>query len=171
MVDIKEYINESIFDEEDQLTNVEVSANIIKWFKKLTDSRDIIKSIDSFIKVLKKDKVEVHRSRNSMWYRDAYVRFEIIDKNREWQSIDRLVKIRFLLPNEHRNGWDNYVISFKYYYDSDEVQTRIEKNQWSFYSCDMDLDRQNWKVVKSISYSLPDKWKGITKLIENYGKS
>ena len=171
MLDLKSYITEGIFDEDDIMNDIDNNAEITKWFKKLTDSDNIIKNINDFTKILKKDNVKSHRSRNGMWYDKPYVRFVILDRKYEYQDTNRHINIHFLLPNGN-NGWDDYRICYSYGEGSLNCDTiMIEKSRWKFYLSDIDLDGSKWKITKSISYTLPDKWKGITKLIENYGRS
>ena len=44
MLDLKSYITEGIFDEDDIMNDIDNNAEITKWFKKLTDSDNIIKN-------------------------------------------------------------------------------------------------------------------------------
>ena len=46
MVDLSKYINESIFDEEDIMNNIDKDVEITKWFKELNDSSSYIKGFD-----------------------------------------------------------------------------------------------------------------------------
>ena len=75
MVDIKEYINESIFDEEDIMTNIDNKAEILKWFKELTTDNvdDLEEAIPGFIKAIKKNKAKQVSSVRKMDYDSNYI--------------------------------------------------------------------------------------------------
>ena len=86
MVDIKEYINESIFDEEDIMNNIDNKAEILKWFKELTTDNvdDLEEAIPGFIKAIKKNKAKQVSSVRKMDPHSNYIVLSELEEKKEY---------------------------------------------------------------------------------------
>lgn len=166
MVDIKEYINESIFDEEDIMDNIDNQSEILKWFKKLTtkNTDDLEDSIPDFIKAIKKDKAKPVTSIKKMDYGSSYIVVSVLEEKKEYN-----VRINvYFLKGTDRYQWDGWRISL-----SDlgtyAPMTECRKLPYRVDKLDFSYDTQRYYVTLKKVYTFPKEWEYITNLIEQNG--
>lgn len=168
MVDIKEYINESIFDEEDIMTNIDNQAEILKWFKKLTTKNvdDLEEAIPGFIKAIKKNKAKQVSSVRKM---DPHSNYIVISELEEKKEYGVRINIYFLKAIDGYN-WDGWRISlsdlgtYAPMTECCKVPYRVDKLDFAY-------DTQRHYVTMKKVYTFPKEWEYIINLIEQNARS
>lgn len=169
MVDIKEYINESIFDEEDIMSNIDNKAEILKWFKELTTNNvdDLEEAIPGFIKAIKKNKAKQVPSVNKMDYDSNYI---VINELEEKKEYGVKIMIYFLKGGENKYSWKGWRISL-----SDlgtyAPMTECRKMHHFVDKLDFAWDTQKYYVTIKKVYTFPKEWEYIINLIEQNDRS
>jgi hypothetical protein len=168
MVDIKEYINESIFDEEDIMDNMDNKAEVLKWFKALTtdNTDDLEEAIPGFIKAIKKNKAKQVSSVRKM---DAHSNYIVISELEEKKEYGVRISICFLKAINGYN-WEGWRISL-----SDlgtyAPMTECRKVPFRVDKLDFAYDTQSHYVTMKKVYTFPKEWEYIINLIEQNAKS
>lgn len=169
MVDIKEYINESIFDEEDIMTNIDNKAEIHKWFKELTTNNvdDLEEAIPGFIKVIKKNKAKRVPSVNKMDPNSNYIVINELEKKKEYGV---KIMIYFLKGQENNHSWKGWRISLS---DLGTYAPMTECRKLPHWVDKLDFawDTRGYYVTMNKVYTFPKEWEYITNLIEQNDRS
>lgn len=169
MVDIKEYINESIFDEEDIMTNIDNKAEILKWFKELTTDNvdDLEEAIPGFIKAIKKNKATQVSSVRKMNYDSNYIVINVLEEKKGYGI---RIYIYFLKGQEDSYSWQGWRISL-----SDlgtyAPMTECRKVPYRIDKLDFAWDTKNHYVSMKKVYTFPKEWEYIINLIEQNARS
>lgn len=164
MVDIKEYINESIFDEEDIMNNIDNKAEILKWFKKLTTDNvdDLEEAIPGFIKAIKKNKAKQVSSVNKMDYDSNYIVISELEEKKEYGV---KITIYFLKGGENSYAWKSWRISLTDL-GTYAPMTECRKLPHWVDKLDFAYDTQRYYVTIKKVYTFPKEWEYIINLIE-----
>ena len=163
-------IKESIFDDREQMDNVDKTVENNKWFKRFVDPKNIESAINEASKQIKKDGGKFIRGYRNMDNRVPYIRIDLIEpiKYKDWSTLNAHLYINFLIPSD-KYGWDTYRIIFDKNDPSGEfVISRCGKMRFTADRLDFSFDTQRYFIVLARCYTMPDNWKGITKLIEDY---
>lgn len=169
MVDIKEYINESIFDEEDIMTDIDNKSEILKWFKKLTTDKvdDLEEAIPGFIKAIKKNKSKQVSSANKMDYDSNYIVITEVERKKEYGV---RICIFFLKGRENNHSWKGWRISLSDF-GTYVPMTECRKLPYGVDKLDFVWDTQKYYITMKKMYTFPKEWEYITNLIEQNAKS
>lgn len=168
MVDITKYINESIFDEEDIMNNIDNQAEILKWFKELTTNNvdDLEEAIPGFIKAIKKNKAKQVSSVRKMDPNSNYIVISELEEKKEYG-----VRINiYFLKSIGSYNWDGWRISL-----SDlgtyAPMTECRKVPYKVDKADFAYDTQRHYVTMKKVYTFPKEWDYIINLIEQNARS
>lgn len=169
MVDIKEYINESIFDEEDIMNNIDNKAEILKWFKELTTDNvdDLEEAIPGFIKAIKKNKATQVSSVSKMDYNSNYIVISQIEEKKEYGV---RICIYFLKGQESVYAWKGWRISLS---DLGTYAPMTECRKLPNWVDKLDFiyDTRRYYVTIKKVYTFPKEWEYMLNLIEQNAKS
>ena len=168
MVDITKYLNESIFDEEDIMTNIDNKAEILKWFKELTTDNvdDLEEAIPGFIKAIKKNKATQVSSVGKMNYDSNYIVISEIEEKKEYGV--RII-IYFLKANNGYN-WEGWRISLADL-GTYAPMTECRKLPHWVDKLDFAYDTRRYYVTIKKVYTFPKEWEYMLNLIEQNAKS
>lgn len=163
MVDITKYLNESIFDEEDIMNNIDNKAEILKWFKELTTDNvdDLEEAIPGFIKAIKKNKAKQVSSVNKMDYDSNYIVINVIEEKKEYGV---RINIYFLKAINGYN-WKGWRISLS---DLGTYAPMTECRKLPHFVDKLDFawNTQRYYVTMKKVYTFPKEWEYIINLIE-----
>ena len=163
-------IRESIFDDEKQMDSLDATVENNKWFKRFIDPKNIGLTIDEASKQIKKDGGKFVRGYRNMDYKTGYIRFDKLEPRRHGDWIHGShIYINIVLPKDGKWGWDRYKIEFV----QDDIRSDYElvtcfKAGYPGDKLDFAYDTQTYDWTISRAYTMPDNWKGIAKLIEDY---
>ena len=163
MKNLNKYLYESLFDEEDIMSDIDNKAEILKWFKELTTNNvdDLEEAIPGFIKAIKKNKAKQVSSINKMDYDSNYI---VISKLEEKKGYGVRINIYFLKSIGSYN-WDGWRISL-----SDlgtyAPMTECRKVPYKVDKLDFAYDTQRHYVTMKKVYTFPKEWEYIINLIE-----
>jgi hypothetical protein len=169
MVDITKYLNESIFDEEDIMNNIDNKAEILKWFKKLTTDNvdDLEEAIPGFIKAIKKNKAKQVPSVNKMDYDSNYIVISELEEKKEYGV---RINIYFLKGQENSYSWQGWRISLTDL-GTYAPMTECRKLHLWVDKLDFAYDTQRHYVTMKKVYTFPKEWEYIINLIEQNARS
>lgn len=161
-------MNESIFDEEDIMTNIDNKVEIHKWFKELTTNNvdDLEEAILGFIKAIKKNKAKQVPSVRKM---DTDSNYIVISELEEKKQYGVRINIYFLKSIGSYN-WDGWRISLS---DLGTYAPMLEcrKAPYKVDKLDFAYDTQRHYVTLKKVYTFPKEWEYIINLIEQNVRS
>lgn len=173
MIDIirerSKYVKESVFDEEDIMSDIDNKAEILKWFKKLTTNNvnDLEEAIPGFIKAIKKNKAKQVSSVNKMDYNSNYI---VINELKQKKDYDVRIIIYFLKRGENNYSWKGWRIILLDNHIHAPVST-CRKMPYSTDKLDFAWDTRNYYVTMKKIYTFPKEWEYILDLIEQNATS
>ena len=169
MKNLNKYLYESIFDEEDIMTNIDNKVEILKCFKKLTTNniKDLEEAIPGFIKAIKKNKAKQVSSINKMDYDSNYI---VISKLEEKKGYGVKIIIFFVKKGEDNYTWRGWRISLSDLNNYASVSKCLKLSHWVD-KLDFAYDTQRYYVTMKKIYTFPKEWEYILNLIEQNATS
>lgn len=168
MIDIirerSKYVKESVFDEEDIMSDIDNKAEILKWFKELTTNniKDLEEAIPGFIKAIKKNKAKQVSSINKMDYDSNYI---VINELEEKEGHSVRITIYFLKAGQNDHSWKSWRIRLSDNHIHDPV-SKCVKLAYPADKLDFVWDTRNYYVNMKKIYTFPKEWEYIINLIE-----
>lgn len=168
MKNLNKYLYESLFDEEDIMSDIDNKAEILKWFKELTTNNisDLENSIPGFIKAIKKNKAKQVSLINKMDYDSNYI---VISKLEEKKGYGVKIIIFFIKGGENNYTWKAWKISLSNL-GLHDITTECRKLVFRLDKSDFFYDTREYYVTKKI-YTFPKEWDYILNLIEQNATS
>ena len=169
MKNLNKYLYESLFDEEDIMSDIDNKAEILKWFKELTTNNisDLENSIPGFIKAIKKNKAKQVSSINKMDYDSNYI---VISKLEEKKGYGVKIIIFFLKKGEDNYTWRGWRISLSDLGNCTSMSKCLKLSHWVD-KLDFAYDTQRYYVTMKKIYTFPKEWEYILNLIEQNATS
>lgn len=164
MKNLNKYLYESLFDEEDIMSDIDNKAEILKWFKELTTNNisDLENSIPGFIKAIKKNKAKQVSSINKMDYNSNYI---IISKLEEKKEYGKKIIIFFVKGEEDNYSWKGWRISLSDLGTHASMSKCLKLSHWVD-KLDFAYDTRRYYVTMKKIYTFPKEWEYILDLIE-----
>ena len=169
MKNLNKYLYESLFDEEDIMSDIDNKAEILKWFKELTTNNinDLENSIPGFIKAIKKNKAKQVSSINKMDYDSNYI---VISKLEEKKGYGVKIIIFFVKRGENNYTWRGWRISLSDLGNCTSMSKCLKLSHWVD-KLDFAYDTQRYYVTMKKIYTFPKEWEYILNLIEQNATS
>lgn len=169
MKNLNKYLYESLFDEEDIMSDIDNKAEILKWFKELTTNNisDLENSIPGFIKAIKKNKAKQVSSINKMDYDSNYI---VISKLEEKKGYGVKIIIFFVKKGEDNYTWRGWRISLSDLGNCTSMSKCLKLSHWVD-KLDFAYDTQRYYVTMKKIYTFPKEWEYILNLIEQNATS
>ena len=169
MKNLNKYLYESLFDEEDIMSDIDNKAEILKWFKELTTNNisDLENSIPGFIKAIKKNKAKQVSSINKMDYDSNYI---VISKLEEKKGYGVKIIIFFVKKGEDNYTWRGWRISLSDLGNCTSMSKCLKLFHWVD-KLDFAYDTQRYYVTMKKIYTFPKEWEYILNLIEQNATS
>lgn len=169
MKNLNKYLYESLFDEEDIMSDIDNKAEILKWFKELTTNNisDLKNSIPGFIKAIKKNKAKQVSSINKMDYDSNYI---VISKLEEKKGYGVKIIIFFVKGGENNYTWKGWRISLSDLGNYASMSKCLKLSHWVD-KLDFAYDTQRYYVTMKKIYTFPKEWEYILDLIEQNATS
>lgn len=169
MKNLNKYLYESLFDEEDIMSDIDNKAEILKWFKELTTNniKDLENSIPKFIKAIKKNKAKQVSSINKMDYDSNYI---VISKLEEKKGYGVKIIIFFVKKGEDNYTWRGWRISLSDLGNYTSMSKCLKLSHWVD-KLDFAYDTQRYYVTMKKIYTFPKEWEYILDLIEQNATS
>ena len=169
MKNLNKYLYESLFDEEDIMSDIDNKAEILKWFKELTTNNisDLENSIPGFIKAIKKNKAKQVSSINKMDYDSNYI---VISKLEEKKGYGVKIIIFFVKKGEDTYTWRGWRISLSDLGNCTSMSKCLKLSHWVD-KLDFAYDTQRYYVTMKKIYTFPKEWEYILNLIEQNATS
>ena len=169
MKNLNKYLYESLFDEEDIMSDIDNKAEILKWFKELTTNNisDLENSIHGFIKAIKKNKAKQVSSINKMDYDSNYI---VISKLEEKKGYGIKIIIFFVKKGEDNYTWRGWRISLSDLGNCTSMSKCLKLSHWVD-KLDFAYDTQKYYITMKKIYTFPKEWEYILNLIEQNATS
>lgn len=169
MKNLNKYLYESLFDEEDIMSDIDNKVEILKWFKELTTNNisDLENSIPGFIKAIKKNKAKQVSSINKMDYDSNYI---VISKLEEKKGYGVKIIIFFVKKGEDNYTWRGWRISLSDLGNCTSMSKCLKLSHWVD-KLDFAYDTQRYYVTMKKIYTFPKEWEYILNLIEQNATS
>ena len=169
MKNLNKYLYESLFDEEDIMSDIDNKAEILKWFKELTTNNisDLENSIPGFIKAIKKNKAKQVSSINKMDYDSNYI---VISKLEEKKGYGKKIIIFFVKGEENNYSWKGWRISLSDPSTHASMSKCLKLSHWVD-KLDFAYDTRRYYVTMKKIYTFPKEWEYILNLIEQNATS
>ena len=169
MKNLNKYLYESLFDEEDIMSDIDNKAEILKWFKELTTNNisDLENSIPGFIKAIKKNKAKQVSSINKMDYDSNYI---VISKLEEKKGYGVKIIIFFVKRGEDNYTWRGWRISLSDFGNYASMSKCLKLSHWVD-KLDFAYDTRRYYITMKKIYTFPKEWEYILNLIEQNATS
>lgn len=169
MKNLNKYLYESLFDEEDIMSDIDNKAEILKWFKELTTNNisDLENSIPGFIKAIKKNKAKQVSSINKMDYDSNYI---VISKLEEKKGYGVKIIIFFVKRGEDNYTWRGWRISLSDHGNYASASKCLKLSHWVD-KLDFAYDTRRYYITMKKIYTFPKEWEYILNLIEQNATS
>ena len=169
MKNLNKYLYESLFDEEDIMSDIDNKVEILKWFKELTTNNisDLENSIPGFIKAIKKNKAKQVSSINKMDYDSNYI---VISKLEEKKGYGVKIIIFFVKKGEDNYTWRGWRISLSDLGNCTSMSKCLKLSHWVD-KLDFAYDTQKYYITMKKIYTFPKEWEYILNLIEQNATS
>lgn len=175
MIDLKSYINESVFDEEDILDDIDKNTEYHKWYKLLTNQDTFADAFDKLWMMIGREAKVVKKSHiPTLSESNIYIIFQKDDQTFSNKFDNYQWEVKYTLKCFTKSNMERYTVSSiignividnnhkkickKYYHDFSRSQLNDILPRTSHFN----------KIIGRQIYILPEKYKFIYKLLFEY---